>query len=510
MIAVSVMLLSVGVGGVFGLSQWLEAQRQHDLARSWEMSRAQISDFIDFAVQSDGGPERAPLTLAQHLERSAASIEERFAGDPQLAGELLLQLSQSLPRLSAATRLSMLERAYALGDKSKNDQLMGYALCIMTRLQATAGQAERASATMQRARLQLAQLEEPPSTLRAHCLLAEGLVEQARTNHARAATLVREAATLLERDGLPERDFYGQVQTYLALVYSQSDQPAAAIEATLESVRIETELGRTDTSEHLQNLQNLAALRMQVGEIGEATADCERVRQLARKFYAAHDIEPMIIYNSAGALLRMERPQEALAMLAGQVERLRDDDNPAMLLRLLHASAWAHTQLHDWASAQRALAEAQPLLAQGIGSTGLHTVLELLRADIAAGRQDAAAAHEHVEKALSISGYPKGVRDRAVARALIAASDLALASGQPAAAERYAREALSINEALARGPDSSADVGEALLMLAKSRSQSTARTELKDILEHAMRCLNQGLNREHRLALEARSLLQKL
>jgi hypothetical protein len=218
----------------------------------------------------------------------------------------------------------------------------------------------------------------------------------------------------------------------------------------------------------------------------------------------------MIIYNSAAALLRMERPKDALATLTGQVERLRDAGDPAMLLRLLHAQAWTHIQLHEWTAAERVLAEIQPLLERGTATAAFHSVLQLLHADVAMGRQDVAATHEHVEKALSISGYGKGVRDRAVAHVLISASGLALARGQPTAAERYARDALSINEALARGPDSSADVGAALLMLAKSRISSAARTELEDILERAVRCLNNGLHSQHRLTLEARSMLDNL
>jgi hypothetical protein len=509
-LATCLVLLSMSVGGIFSITQWLEAQRQRDIAVSWEMSQGLISDFIDFAARSDGGPDRAPLTIAEHLERSAASIERRFVDNPQFAGELLLQFAQSLPKLSAATQLSMLERAYAVGSKVKNGQLMGYALCMMANLQVMTGQAENASASVQQARRQLAQLERPPWHLRAQCLVAEGLVEQSRTNHDRAVKLVREAIDIIKRAGTPDRASYGKVLTSLAWVYAQGNKPAAAIEAILESARIEAELGLTDTTEHLHNMQSLAALRMQVGEVGPAAADCERIRQLSRKFYTAQDIEPMIIYNGAAALLRMERPKEALATLAGQVERLRDAGNPAMLLRLLHTQAWTHIQLHEWTAAEGALAEMQPLLEQGVATAAFHSVLTLLPADVAMGRKDATATHEHVEKALSMSGYRRGVRDRAVAHVLMAASRLALAQGQPATAERYARDALGINEAIARGPDSSADVGEALLMLAKSRSSSAARTELEDILERAVRCLNNGLHPQHRLTLEARGMLEKL
>jgi hypothetical protein len=340
--------------------------------------------------------------------------------------------------------------------------------------------------------------------------VAEGLVEQSRSNNSRAATLLREAAGIIKSAGMPDRALYGELLSYLAYVYLEGNQPAAAIEVTLESAQIEKELGVTDTSTHLNTLQNLATLWFQVGEIGKALAERELINQLSLEFYTAQDMEPSLIYNGAVTLLRMDRPKDALAMLANHLERVRNAEEPAMLLRLLHAKAWTHTQLGEWAIAEQALAETQPLLEQGAGNPALHSQLEVLRADIAVGRQDTAAARQHIAKALSICGYGTGVSERAVARVLITAANLALASSQPAAAERYARDAVRISAALARGPDSSADVGEALLLLAKSRARRAARAELVDILGRAARCLNNGLHPQHRLTLEARSMLEKL
>jgi tetratricopeptide (TPR) repeat protein len=214
--------------------------------------------------------------------------------------------------------------------------------------------------------------------------------------------LLREAAGIIKREGMPDRALYGELLSYLAYVYLEGNQPAAAIEVTLESAEIEKELGVTDTLSHLNTLQNLATLWFQVGEVGKALAERERINQLSFKFYTAQDMEPSLIYNGAVTLLRMERPKDALAMLANHLERVRNAEEPAILLRLLHAKAWTHTQLGEWAIAEQALAETQSLLEQGAGNPALHSQLEVLRADIAVGRQDTAAARRHIDKALSI------------------------------------------------------------------------------------------------------------
>jgi hypothetical protein len=93
---------------------------------------------------------------------------------------------------------------------------------------------------------------------------------------------------------------------------------------------------------------------------------------------------------------------------------------------------------------------------------------------------------------------------------LLVASQIALAQKVAADAERFARDSLAIVEPIARGPDTSADVGEALLRLAQARMLSGAPSaETKAMLERAARCLTNALAPDHPLTLEARSLLSK-
>jgi hypothetical protein len=82
-----------------------------------------------------------------------------------------------------------------------------------------------------------------------------------------------------------------------------------------------------------------------------------------------------------------------------------------------------------------------------------------------------------------------------------------LRSGAPADAETYGKTALSRTESLARGPDTSADVGEALLLLAKVRIAQGSTAEAKTLLDRAVRCLENALDKQHPLAVEARQLL---
>jgi tetratricopeptide (TPR) repeat protein len=179
-----------------------------------------------------------------------------------------------------------------------------------------------------------------------------------------------------------------------------------------------------------------------------------------------------------------------------------------MLLQLLNLQAWAAIETGDLKVADQALLEAQALLDQGLGSASVRSQLQLRRGELALARQDHAGAHKHSEQALTLLGFGSGRPERSLSRVLLGASHIALASGRLPDAERFAREALQICERVARGPDSSADVGESLLALVKASPRSP-ESERRERLERAIRCLTNGLGTGHPLTVEARVLLER-
>jgi hypothetical protein len=90
---------------------------------------------------------------------------------------------------------------------------------------------------------------------------------------------------------------------------------------------------------------------------------------------------------------------------------------------------------------------------------------------------------------------------------LLVASRIALREGITRDAEQFARDALRISEPIARGPDTSADVGEALLRLAQAQLAADGNADVHALLERSVRCLTNGLAGEHPLTVEARKLL---
>src|SRR6266702_3714352 len=131
-------------------------------------------------------------------------------------------------------------------------------------------------------------------------------------------------------------------------------------------------------------------------------------------------------------------------------------------------------------------------------------MIESAQAHLDLVRGDQESAHRHADRALELAGYRTAKRERALAAVLRRAAQIAVMEHAAARAEQFARDALAISEPVARGPDTSADVGEALLRLAQAQMLSGVRPDTRALLERAVRCLSNGLAPDHPLTVEAR------
>ena len=131
----------------------------------------------------------------------------------------------------------------------------------------------------------------------------------------------------------------------------------------------------------------------------------------------------------------------------------------------------------------------------------------VLKARLALARGDRDAARGNVGEALSVVGYPDRLSGVEAHRTLTSAAMIELEMERFGQVERYALEALPMAETHARGVDTSAEVGEALLALARARLALGSEDGVEPSLERALRCLTNGLGPEHPLTREARVLL---
>jgi tetratricopeptide (TPR) repeat protein len=344
--------------------------------------------------------------------------------------------------------------------------------------------------------------------LQVNCLQARAMLANRTGETETAEKLLNEAKSLLEREDETYRGAYSQVLWYLAGLYDNTFRLKDALEMAELAGLAHERYGRGNTTARLVALHSETLVIVSMGELRTALASHRALQKLAHDI-APEGIEPVsYAVNRALVLARLDMEDEALQTLEGAVERARASQNKMYVVAALRARAIAYASLGRTTEAEAAVTEAMPLLDSNMSANPKTRVpLELVRARVALQRGQFDDAKRRVEVALSIAGFPAKKQGPPVRMALAMASEVALLTNHPAEAEAYARDALQVAESLARGPETSGDVGEALLLLAKAKLARGQSENVRPILERAQQALANGYGPEHHLTREAQSLL---
>ena len=205
-------------------------------------------------------------------------------------------------------------------------------------------------------------------------------------------------------------------------------------------------------------------------------------------------------------MVRLGHAGEALPFAHAAIERARQGGNDFMLKHALATLADTHLQLGDLTAAAKAVQAAEALVRRGPdrGDTARYVDDVAARLDLARG--ETASARTRIESALRAVGYPQREAVNVTDDLLMTAADVALSEGRAGDAEEYARAAVRATESMARGPETSADVGESLLRLANALVAQGDYAAALPLLARAERCLSNGLGKQHALTQRARTL----
>ena len=513
-LAVATMIVTVVIGAVIGTTiQMAEAQRQRDHAR-FEARRAEAADdFLKLLMFSDLGPARPTRTFHERLELGVQMLDEQYReNDPLFAGHMLLELGGHFRENGETARANALyEQAYAIGLQHHDAELMATVQCVRAEGDASAGIGKDVVQRLDEALQLLSRLGQPDATLQAECLRARAIVQRQSGDISAAEALLRRALSVLESDGSTHRRIYVAVLNDLGFVYLNSNRPRDDLKLLQLAGAIEDRNGRGGTILRLATRHNIATALYSMGEIRAALTELEYVYKRWQVLEGGEPEDPIATRNRALLLVRMGQPQDTLQALRAALDRGRSTGHRTALAYVLLTLGFAYTDLGRWADAEAALSEAASLSADGVGGErSVRSQVEMLRArlDLAHGALDTARAHS--EQSLRNAGYRSKDPDRTLTASLLTAARVALARQAPSDAEQFALDALAVAEPIARGPNTSADVGEALLLLANSHILAGKRADTKRLLERAVECLSNGLSPDHPLTIEARTRLEDL
>ena len=499
-------LLVLCAAVVVTLVQKLEADRQRDAAQ-FEARRAQsANEFLNLLLLSDGGTKQASLSPAERIDLGAKMLELQYRDDPRFAGRMLVELSTQYKGQTATRQAVALDtRAYELGKAAQDPELMAQAQCAAADAEASAGIAATPPQRLEEAKQLIAQLNAPSVALQVDCLRAEAELAVRQGNMSSGEEILTRARRLLETSGQTYRAAYTSVLSDLGGIYNETDRLKDALSMAQLIGATHEKYGRGGTTARLIALQNEAVVRFNMGEIKASMDEIDDVRQ-RRRTIQGDSSEPLsmtVVY--ADRLVKLGRLQEGLDLALTARTRARDSGNKLWLNAALRTMCFAYVELGRLPEAESTIQDMATELGEG-PAAGQHFrgVLDLLRGQLALRRGDPSAALQSADAALSaIESGPNKGRGLDERGSLNLAARAELALGQADAAEKFARRSLATAEATARGPDTSAYVGEALLLLAQAEIAQGRSSEAQPVLERAARCLTNGLGVDHPLTREA-------
>jgi eukaryotic-like serine/threonine-protein kinase len=488
--------------------QKMEADRQRDVAQ-FEARRAQsANEFLNVLLLSDGSTAQTALTPSGRIELGVRMLERQYQDDPRFAGRMLVELStQYRGQTDTAQAVALDARAYDLGKSAQDPELMASAQCAAGYAETTAGIARNAPQRIAEAKQLMAQLREPEFDVRISCYRAEAQLQVQLNNHAAAEQILERARELMENSRQTYLTAYTSVLTDLGGVYNETSRLGQALEMARLIGATHEKFGRGGTTARLIALQNEAAVLFNMGEVQESSsvAEAVRIRTLAIQGDESAPLSRTV--NDADRLNRLGRPQEALDLARSAAERAESAGNSRWLIFALRAETLSHVILGELPEAEAAIAKTKAALSKGSATDRNYKgLLDRLHAQVSLRRGDFAAALQSANASLDAIGAEARPTSRNARASLNLASAAATGLGQPADGERYAREALSIAQSVSRGTDTSADVGEAILLLAKAEVAQGRPAEAQPLFERAARCLTNGLGAQHALSREAKGL----
>ncbi len=265
--------------------------------------------------------------------------------------------------------------------------------------------------------------------------------------------------------------------------------------------------GRGGTLGRVIVSMNRASLLMRLGEVSSSEAAAAEATRRLQRMRGSKPATPQQAVAYGITLNRLGRQEEARKLLTAAREQAR----------ALGADFWGIVaEYHLGRSLMLAgrLDEARPLLEEARTAWSANATanrdrladLYRTQAELDLLQGKVAQARASIDQALAEFGYPKADRAPFLSAALTTAAQVYAKAGQLNEAEQFSAAALRIAENIARDPRQSADVGEALYVLASVKRARGDATTAQSYAERAVEALSNSLGQEHRLTRDAQSL----
>jgi serine/threonine-protein kinase len=499
--AASITLFAL-LGGVLGIAwQAIEARRERDAAL-FQAERALAKGNLFTLLLGSLGDADRPLTQREILDRTVVLIDKQFGRDPRIAVDLLLPIAGQYMTLGDADRdLAVMRRAAELADATGDPQLIATVSCGSVSSETARGRIDLAQQRLQVGLAALARVAQPPVVIAQECLRAEADVARAHGDLDRAVERVSAAVALAESNNETRGNVYPALLAHLETLHMERGDWARGHALSIRLQRLHEAQGTADSLDFAGVRRDEAMALLAWGEVRDAQAVID---SLAAHWRDGDAMPSWLAYTCGLLLLRLDDAAGAERVLAAAAQRARTQGR-------LEAAAWnelvlaqALVELGRLDAAQALLAAAEAALPPRVEAQRPITAA-IVAARLHLARGAPRDAQQAIESGLAQLGHPTAAPSLALAAALQVVARVQAAAGDAPRALSAAHEAVTVAERVARDPARSADVGEALLLLALAQRAANSG-DAAATAQRAARALAAGLGDAHRLTREAAAL----
>jgi serine/threonine-protein kinase len=508
----AVLFVAVALIGAFAVTavQLVETRTQRESALTSARHAEATKNFLQL-VLSEFQSRGEPLTSKALLERSSALLKAQYGDQPAFVSEMLIELSiEYIDIAELNTALALLEDARHFALVAGNYRLLALAECEIAGDQARSSLGKEAQQHMTQAMQALGRVKSADVQVRAACMYAQAKVRAAFADRAGAIEIEMQARAMLEAAGETRSILYNTVLSGLGTELMDEGRVTEALAFSRQVVDNNARNGRGGTRAQLVAQQNVATTLYRLGEVRESYELRRQIRDQLAQLNHGEEMRTVFLANAASCANRLARYDPALDLLPAAAVRAERDGDLSMF-RFISAEV-ARTRLRMGLPRAEVEASLDHLEATRIGGesavdTATRVLVDSVRTELDMREGEPQTADRRAEQLVRTLADLKFKRPRSNYLALLLASRAALAVGDAARAIEHARAALRIVEPIARAPDTSADVGDTLLLLARGLIAQHHDAEARPLLARAVRCLGTGYGTDHPTTREAEALI---
>ncbi len=477
--------------------EMLEARHQRDAAL-YQSKRAEYQARFAFQILSEVGSDGRPITIRQLVQKGIEVLEKNYGDDPRFVIATLVNISGRFMDLGDtqseyATLVKAEKLARQLGDPAQ----IAFVQCNTVETELQAGRAQQAALRMRDGLANLARVADPSVQSRLDCGIAQARLAWGEGDLPHAIAAARAVATDMEAQHLQSDLRFTTVVSMLEIMLSHSGLNGEALRWNERATAALEQAGRADSAAMFAFRHNRAQELYKCGDVRRAY---EQEKALANTIVTHQGVSgvPYPIAQWLGFLqVRIELTDAGLAWIERAVrDSAAQQNRPAQIGALLN-HARAQLLLGRTAGVLPDVEQAESLARTSAQSNAAAlAAAQLIRAQLMVAVGDAAAAHAAIESLLAQSGYPRQRTDVRLPAALILRARTEGSLGRWAEALQSAREALAVSEEHALSAEQSADVGAALMELARAQ-RALGDTAARLSAKHAAVILARSLGADH-------------